>query len=218
MYVSRSCPHPHLDVIADYRLILCVFAGAVIIFTALLSVAFLRSRIKRYMWIGMLLIVFGLVFVGVSDVLFGGVSAGTGLNGIISGETLTIRVLHAIGINYSRFLGFFLSCLSARFIFILKFTKLYACYHFNTWRVIGGMKNFLLCIVMALNSWHIKYVLPQFPNRRIVLNTNYCTGNNFVLPVLLIVFPKGHTDVCEDKSANYETCSYSFTNRAYNLC
>ena len=67
-----------------------MFPGAVIIFTALLSVAFLRSRIKRYMWIGMLLIVFGLVFVGVSDVLFGGGSAGTGLNGIISGETLTI--------------------------------------------------------------------------------------------------------------------------------
>ena len=63
-----------------------VSSGAVIIFTALLSVAFLRSRIRIYMWIGMMLIVFGLLFVGVSDVMFGGTSTGTGLNGIISGE------------------------------------------------------------------------------------------------------------------------------------
>ncbi|KAI0243348.1 Solute carrier family 35 member F6 [Lamellibrachia satsuma] len=64
--------------------------GAVIIFTALLSVAFLRSRIRHYMWLGMLLIVFGLVFVGVSDVMFGGSSTDTGLNGIISGDLLII--------------------------------------------------------------------------------------------------------------------------------
>ncbi|KAK2175086.1 hypothetical protein NP493_753g00007 [Ridgeia piscesae] len=64
--------------------------GAVIIFTALLSVAFLRSRIRIYMWIGMMLIVFGLLFVGVSDVMFGGTSTGTGLNGIISGDLLII--------------------------------------------------------------------------------------------------------------------------------
>lgn len=64
-----------------------VFVGSVIIFTALLSVAFNNRIIQPYMWLGMLLIICGLVLVGVSDIIFNMSSAvgNTDINGIIAG-------------------------------------------------------------------------------------------------------------------------------------
>ena len=53
--------------------VLLLFTGAVIVFTALLSVTFLNRRIQRFMWLGILFVVLGLVVVGIADV-FGGVS------------------------------------------------------------------------------------------------------------------------------------------------
>ena len=53
--------------------ILLLFTGAVIVFTALLSVTFLNRKIQRFMWLGILFVVLGLVVVGIADV-FGGVS------------------------------------------------------------------------------------------------------------------------------------------------
>ena len=44
-----------------------------IVFTALLSVTFLNRKIQRFMWLGILFVVLGLVVVGIADV-FGGVS------------------------------------------------------------------------------------------------------------------------------------------------
>jgi uncharacterized membrane protein len=43
-----------------------IFLGAVIIFTGLLSVAFLRMRLQGFRWIGMILVTLGLVVVGVT--------------------------------------------------------------------------------------------------------------------------------------------------------
>ena len=44
--------------------------GSVIIFTGLLSVAFLGTRLKIHHWVGMILVMIGLVLVGVGDALY----------------------------------------------------------------------------------------------------------------------------------------------------
>lgn len=58
--------------------------GAVIIFTGLLSVAFLRSRLQGYKWLGMGFVTIGLVIVGLSDILFNENSKDD-INAIITG-------------------------------------------------------------------------------------------------------------------------------------
>lgn len=65
--------------------------GAVIIFTALLSVAFLGRVIKKHMWVGMLTVIVGLLLVGLADIVFGSKdSSKTDTNGIIAGDLLII--------------------------------------------------------------------------------------------------------------------------------
>lgn len=65
--------------------------GAVIIFTGLLSVAFLGRRLRGYEWLGILLVMCGLVVVGLSDILFPSKQASSkGINGIITGDLLII--------------------------------------------------------------------------------------------------------------------------------
>ena len=44
--------------------------GSVIIFTGLLSVAFLNSKLRLYQWVGMFTVIVGLALVGVGDVVF----------------------------------------------------------------------------------------------------------------------------------------------------
>ncbi|OWF42217.1 solute carrier family 35 member F6-like [Mizuhopecten yessoensis] len=63
--------------------------GAVIIFTALLSVAFLGHNIKARMWAGMIVIILGLGIVGVSDIVLGDKKS-KDTNGIIAGDLLII--------------------------------------------------------------------------------------------------------------------------------
>lgn len=65
-----------------------IFLGAVIIFTALLSVAFLGSTIRKVMWTGIFIILVGLALVGVSDIIFGQSDAQTDTNGIIAGKLI----------------------------------------------------------------------------------------------------------------------------------
>ncbi|KAH8042471.1 hypothetical protein HPB51_023481 [Rhipicephalus microplus] len=60
--------------------------GAVIIFTGLLSVAFLGRRLRSYEWIGILGVMCGLVVVGLSDILFPDSHATKGPNSIITGR------------------------------------------------------------------------------------------------------------------------------------
>ncbi|XP_013400884.1 solute carrier family 35 member F6 [Lingula anatina] len=63
--------------------------GAVIVFTALLSVAFLGRIIKTYMWVGIFWVIAGLALVGVADVVFGDHDK-SDTNGIIAGDLLII--------------------------------------------------------------------------------------------------------------------------------
>ena len=62
-------------------------SGAVIIFTALLSVAFLGRVIRKHMWVGMFTVLIGLLLVGLADIVFGShQETNTNTNGIIAGR------------------------------------------------------------------------------------------------------------------------------------
>ncbi|XP_050692656.1 solute carrier family 35 member F6-like isoform X1 [Eriocheir sinensis] len=63
--------------------------GAVIVFTGLLSVAFLGRKIMWYQWLGIVTVIAGLVIVGVSDFIGTSVEGYT-TNGIITGDLLII--------------------------------------------------------------------------------------------------------------------------------
>lgn len=62
--------------------------GAVIVFTALLSVAFLRRIVTSKMWMGIACVIVGLILVGLSDLLFPDADASGEYtkNGIITGD------------------------------------------------------------------------------------------------------------------------------------
>jgi len=63
--------------------------GALIIFTGLLSVAFLQRKLKAYEWFGILFVILGLVVVGTSDLLSGN-QTGKDRNSLITGDLLII--------------------------------------------------------------------------------------------------------------------------------
>ena len=65
--------------------------GAVIIFTGLLSVAFLGKKLKLYEWLGMFIVLAGLIVVGVTDLLED--KGGLPLNNILTGKDYTIDSL-----------------------------------------------------------------------------------------------------------------------------
>jgi drug/metabolite transporter (DMT)-like permease len=58
--------------------------GSVIIFTGLLSVAFLHAKLPGFKWFGMALVTLGLVIVGASDIMFD-TNPKDDLNAIITG-------------------------------------------------------------------------------------------------------------------------------------
>jgi len=66
-----------------------LYLGAVIIFTGLLSTAFLGRLLKGREWLGMLTVVAGLSVVGASDFIFGS-SGDASLNNIITGDLLIV--------------------------------------------------------------------------------------------------------------------------------
>ena len=60
--------------------------GAIIVFTGLLSVAFLRRIISNKAWLGIACVVVGLIFVGLADILFPSSSGDSrGPNSVITG-------------------------------------------------------------------------------------------------------------------------------------
>ena len=62
--------------------------GAVIIFTALLSVAFFGSRLQLYHWIGMLMVIIGLIVVGLGDVI--GENGSDDPHSVLTGDLLIV--------------------------------------------------------------------------------------------------------------------------------
>ena len=63
--------------------------GALIVFTGLLSVAFLNRKLQRYEWLGIGFVIAGLVIVGVAD-MFSGKGQMHGVNKMITGDLLII--------------------------------------------------------------------------------------------------------------------------------
>ncbi|XP_075057236.1 solute carrier family 35 member F6 [Mixophyes fleayi] len=63
--------------------------GAVIIFTGLLSVAFLGRKLECSQWIGILVTIVGLVIVGLADLLSGS-GSGKNLSDVITGDLLIV--------------------------------------------------------------------------------------------------------------------------------
>ncbi|XP_064642888.1 solute carrier family 35 member F6-like isoform X2 [Lineus longissimus] len=63
--------------------------GAIMIFTALLSVAFLGRQIRNHMWFGIFVVLVGLVIVGLADFLFGSEDT-SDINGIIAGDEIIV--------------------------------------------------------------------------------------------------------------------------------
>jgi len=64
--------------------------GAIIVFTALLSTAFLGRAIKSRDWLGIFLVTCGLTVVGVSDIIFTKPDSGHGPNEILTGDLIIL--------------------------------------------------------------------------------------------------------------------------------
>uniref|UniRef100_A0AC35U3B3 CRT-like domain-containing protein n=1 Tax=Rhabditophanes sp. KR3021 TaxID=114890 RepID=A0AC35U3B3_9BILA len=77
--------------------------GAVIIFTGLLSVAFLKTSLKPFKWFGMLIVCLGLVIVGVASIVYED-PKDVDINGMITGDLLIIiaQIIVAIQMVYEQ--------------------------------------------------------------------------------------------------------------------
>lgn len=73
--------------------------GSVIIFTGLLSVAFLNSRLKLYQWVGMFTVIVGLALVGVGDVVFFSGGQHMEKNTVLAGDLLIILAQGIVAIQ-----------------------------------------------------------------------------------------------------------------------
>ncbi|CAD5216469.1 unnamed protein product [Bursaphelenchus xylophilus] len=71
--------------------------GAVIIFTGLLSVAFLRAHLQQFKWLGMIFVTLGLVVVGLCDIYDSSPSEDT--NAVITGDLLIIMAQIIVAIQ-----------------------------------------------------------------------------------------------------------------------
>ncbi|NXF72068.1 S35F6 protein, partial [Sclerurus mexicanus] len=72
--------------------------GSVVVFTGLLSVAFLGRRLERGQWLGMLLTLVGLLLVGLAD-LRGSGGRGHGLSQLITGDLLILMAQVIVSIQ-----------------------------------------------------------------------------------------------------------------------
>lgn len=79
-----------------------MFRGAVIIFVALLSVAFLQRRLVTREWSGIFIIVIGLALVGAADMLNTNHPGNYTRNDIITGDLLilTAQIITAVQMVY----------------------------------------------------------------------------------------------------------------------
>jgi len=67
--------------------------GAIMIFTGLLSVAFLNRELQRFKWFGIFVVVIGLSIIGVCDFIYSDGGETFDTNGIIAGDLLILLAL-----------------------------------------------------------------------------------------------------------------------------
>ena len=79
-----------------------MFHGSVIIFTGLLSVAFLGTKLKLYQWVGMGTVILGLVLVGIGDYVFFTATGNLEKNTVLAGDLLIViaQGISAIRMTY----------------------------------------------------------------------------------------------------------------------
>ncbi|KAL1420103.1 hypothetical protein MTO96_004594 [Rhipicephalus appendiculatus] len=120
--------------------------GAVIIFTGLLSVAFLGRRLRSYEWIGILGVMCGLVVVGMSDILFPDSHATKGPNSIITGDLLIVL---AQAVGWEGFFGFVvLGILLVPMYFIPAGNTIFQ-------NPGGQLEDAIDGFIQIKNSWHV---------------------------------------------------------------
>ena len=75
--------------------------GSVIIFTALLSVAFFGSRLQPYHWVGMLMVVIGLMVVGLGDRFGENINGSNDVRSVLTGDLLIVisQIIAAIQVT-----------------------------------------------------------------------------------------------------------------------
>ena len=82
MYVGLTWTYP-----ASFQML----RGSVIIFTGLMSVAFLGNKLKTHHWVGMVTVIVGLVVVGIGDyVFFNGSGSGLDKYTVLAGDLLIV--------------------------------------------------------------------------------------------------------------------------------
>ena len=86
--LEKCCIMTITSLISSFQML----RGAVIVFTALLSVAFLRRFIIAKAWLGIAFVICGLATVGISDVVFNSTTE-YGPNMIITGKSYFIYLL-----------------------------------------------------------------------------------------------------------------------------
>uniref|UniRef100_A0A914CJR7 Solute carrier family 35 member F6 n=1 Tax=Acrobeloides nanus TaxID=290746 RepID=A0A914CJR7_9BILA len=95
VFLPLSCCDATSSAISYVALILTnassyqMLRGSVIIFTGLVSTAFLGMKLKGYQWLGMFLVTLGLVVIGLTDYIYGD-KVNDDINGIITGDLLII--------------------------------------------------------------------------------------------------------------------------------
>uniref|UniRef100_A0A914V0V2 Solute carrier family 35 member F6 n=1 Tax=Plectus sambesii TaxID=2011161 RepID=A0A914V0V2_9BILA len=89
MYIGLTLTHA-----STYQML----RGAVIVFTGLLSVAFLKKVLHGYKWLGMGFVTLGLIVVGVAEIVFG-TDSKSDVNGVITGDLLVIMAQVIVSIQ-----------------------------------------------------------------------------------------------------------------------
>lgn len=130
-----------------------MFRGAVIIFVALLSVAFLQRRLVAREWTGIFIIVVGLAMVGAADMLITDIDSKYSRNNIITGDLLILlaQIITAVQMVYEE-----------KFVAGMDIPALQGIY----------AKSFIFALKINSNkvSWHHLYGLWHSP---IILSLSY---------------------------------------------
>eukprot|EP00118_Oscarella_pearsei_P003488 m.14499 g.14499 ORF g.14499 m.14499 type:complete len:395 (+) comp25766_c0_seq1:174-1358(+) len=170
--------------------------GSSIVFTALLSMAFLRTRIPVYQWIGCFLTVVSLVIVGVGDALVNG-SQTPEFNSHISGDLLIVmsELLYSCKIVYEE--------------------KILKKHGFDPFQAVGleGIIGSVLTCAIIICLYFVPATLSELRPKRLEngIDAFIQIGSNWKVAVAILGFVIGHSVF--DCSGLIVTCEISAVTR-----
>ena len=149
--------------------------GSVIIFTGILSIIFLKNKLKWFHWTGMVMVMFGLCMVGVGDYVFGSgeVSFYESKNSVLAGDLLIIlsQVITAVqmtveekivkkydvpplqGIGWEGIFGFFILLVLLVPMFFIPWHLPY--YDLSFWQTHVRFEDTIDGLVQMGNNWQL---------------------------------------------------------------